>query len=216
MPEFGYIAVEGIDSSGKTELAKFLAERYDASLILDETHHNPFLKDFYVNPAQSAFSAQIFFLLSRYQQLKELNQPDLFERRKVADFIFARDGLLARLNLNQREYGLYQSLSKLMEAEIPIPDLVIYLQTSAAVAWEKIKKRKNSLPTNLTLNYLENLSQAFDRYFFHYRQSPLLIVNANSLDLFDNKSDLELIWAEIPKTTFGTRYFAPVSKDVLL
>lgn len=215
MPEFNYIAIEGIPASGRTELARFLSERLDASLILDEIENNPFLKDFYANPARFAFSAQIFFLVNRYQQLKQLAQPDLFERKKLADFIFARDAIFARQNLNQREYGLYQSLSNLMEAEIPPPDLVVYLQTPAPLALERLRQRKNP-QANITLNQLENLSAAFDQFFFHYDQTPLLIVNTAYLDLFNRKNDLESILSEINKTTFGTRYFAPVGKDVLL
>lgn len=215
MSEFNYIAVEGIPASGKTKLARFLAERMGATLVVDETENNPFLKDFYAHPTRFAFSAQIFFLLNRYQKLQQLAQPDLFERKKVADYIFARDVLFARLNLNQKEYGLYQSLSKLMEAEIPSPDLVVYLQTPAAVTLERLRQKKNPHP-NLTLNQLENLSAAFDQYFFHYDQTPLLIVNTANLDLFNRKADLESILPEINKTTFGTRYFSPVGKDALL
>ena len=215
MSELNYIAVEGIEASGKTELARFLAEKLGASLILDETNNNPFLKDFYFNPHRFAFSAQIFFLVNRYQQLQQLSQPDLFERQKVADFVFARDEIFARLNLNQREYGLYQSLSRLMETEIPAPDIVAYLQTPASMDYQRIKQKRNP-STNLTLNYLENLSQAFDHYFFHYSQTPLLIVNTANFDLFNKKTDLEAILTEIHKTTFGTRYFSPVGKDALL
>jgi len=215
MSELNYIAVEGVEASGKTELARFLAEKLGASLILDETDNNPFLRDFCFSPHRFAFSAQIFFLVNRYQQLKQLSQPDLFERRKVSDFVFARDEIFARLNLNQREYGLYQSLSRLMETEILAPDLVVYLQTPTGLAHQRIKLKKNP-SANLTLNYLENLSQAFDHYFFHYSQTPLLIVNTANLDLFNKKADLEAILTEIHKTTFGTRYFTPAGKEVLL
>ncbi len=215
MSEFNYIAVEGIPASGRSELTRFLAERLDAALILDETENNPFLKDFHANPARFAFSAQIFFLVNRYQQLKQLAQPDLFERKKVADFIFARDAIFAKQNLNQGEYSLYQSLSKLMESEIPSPDLVVYLQTPAPLALERLRQKKNP-QFNITIDQLENLSTAFDQYFFHYDQTPLLIVNTANLDLFNRKADLESILSEISKTAFGTRYFAPVGKDVLL
>jgi len=213
---FNYIAVEGALASGKTPLARFLAEKSGADLLLDDAQGNLFLADFYSNPARFAFSAQIFFLVSRYQKLKQLAEPDLFIQKKVADYIFARDEIFARLNLNQREYSLYQSLSQKMESEILSPDLVIYLQASAVVTQARIKERKTSYNSNLSLEYIEKLTQAFDQYFFHYSQTPLLIVNTNQLNLFAKEGDLELIVSEIEKTNYGTRYFAPASKDVLL
>lgn len=216
MQGFNYIAVEGVLASGKTLLAYFLAEKMGATPILGEGASNPFLADFHENPSRFALPAQIFFLVSRYQQLKQLAEPDLFIPKRVADYIFARDEIFARINLNPREYDLYQSLAKMMEKEIPAPDLVIYLQASASHILNRIKLKKIEFHHNLTSNYVENLVGAFDQFFFHYSQTPLLIVNTNQLDLFNKESDLELVAAEIEKTSFGTRYFAPAQKDVLL
>lgn len=216
MSQFDYIAVEGIIGSGKSGLATFLSQKLGATLILDDTRANPFLADFYTDPARFSFSAQIFFLLTRYQQLKALAEPDLFERKRVADYVFARDEIFARLNLNQREYSLYQNLHKMIRTEIVPPDLVLYLQTQPAAALNRVRSRKTSHHAHLTAAYLESLSTAFDQYFFHYDQTPLLIVKTDDLDLSGKQSDMELIWAEIEKTSYGTRYIAPAGKDVLL
>jgi deoxyadenosine/deoxycytidine kinase len=216
MSQFNYIAVEGIVGSGKTSLANFLGQKLGAALVLDHTQANPFLADFYANPARFSFSAQIFFLLTRYQQLKLLAEPDLFESKRVADYVFARDEIFARLNLNQREYTLYQNLYKMVQSEIIPPDLVIYLQTPALTASNRIRSLKPVHHSHLTPAYLGSLSSAFDQYFFNYNLTPLLIVNTDNLDLFKKQSDIELILSEVEKTTFGTRYFAPAQKDVLL
>jgi deoxyadenosine/deoxycytidine kinase len=216
MPQFNYIAVEGANSTGKTNLARFLAERMDASLVLDNPESNPFLADFYTHPTRHAFSTQIFFLVSRYRQLKELAQPDLFVKRRVADYTFVRDQIFAKLNLTPREYGLYQSLVNMMQTEIPVPDLVVYLQVRSQSTLERIRQHKKAYAEAMTPGYLAGLVESFDHFFFHYTLTPLLIVNTSGLNLFESNQDLELVFQEIKKTSFGTRYFTPAQKDVLL
>ncbi|MCI0530940.1 MAG: deoxynucleoside kinase [candidate division Zixibacteria bacterium] len=216
MPGFDYIAVEGAPASGKTLLAAFLAEKLKARPALEDLQGNSFLAEFYRNPPRYSFSTQIYFLVTRYQELKQLAEPDMFAKKNVSDFTFSKDKVYARLNLNQRELALYQNLSKMMESEIPKPDLIIYLQVSAAVAQKRLGERDKKQELYSNKLYLQSLCKAFDQYFFNYNETPLLIVKANQLDFANKKSDLELILTELSKPVAGTRYFDPAPLQTLL
>ncbi len=196
-PTFRYIAIEGPIGVGKTSLCHLLAEEFNLQLNLEQVEENPFLPDFYKDRTKFAFQTQIFFLLSRYRQQKEMTQQDLFHQGYVSDYIFAKDRIFAQLNLSEDELSLYESIYNLLDARIPKPDLVIFLQASTEVLKERIKKRKISYEKNINFDYLAELGQAYSRFFFTYTQTPLLVVNCSELDYVGKPEDYKNLLHEI-------------------
>jgi deoxyguanosine kinase len=210
MAEIDYIVVEGAIGAGKTSLAKILAEKMDARLILEETEENPFLSDFYKDRERYAFQTQIFFLLSRYRQQRELFTPDLFQKKVVSDYFFAKDRIFASVTLSQNEFYLYERLLSILEKDIPKPDLVIYLQTTAEVLLKRIKERDRPYEKNINLEYIQTLNEAYNYYFFHYTKTPLLVVNTDRIDFVHNEADLEDLLKQLKKPHVGTKYYVPL------
>jgi deoxyguanosine kinase len=209
MSEPKYIAIEGVIGAGKTTLSKMLGRELKAELLLDDAMNNPFLTDFYKNPKRYAFSVQLFYLLTRYQQQQGLMVRDLFAQRIIADYTFARDKIFASVNLSKRELILYEKLVPLLSAEIPKPDLTIYLQTSTPVLLDRIKKRNVSIEKTIDADYIERLNQAFNNFFFHYEESPLLVVKTDSIDFVQNQDDFKNLVDIIGKPLTGKKYYVP-------
>jgi deoxyadenosine/deoxycytidine kinase len=201
-----YIAVEGVIGVGKTTLAKRLAKSLGASALLEVVEENPFLPKFYEDPETYSFQTQIFFLLSRYRQQLELSQRELFTESIVADYIFAKDQIFATLNLAEAELALYRTIVPLLEARLHRPDLVIYLQATTEILLDRIKRRGRIYEQGLSREYLETLADAYNHFFFHYTETPLLIVNTNEMDLASRDEDYERLLADIRAHTSGTRY----------
>ncbi|MEP0828536.1 MAG: deoxynucleoside kinase [bacterium] len=214
MPEPQYIAIEGVIGAGKTTLARMLAEKLKAQLLLDDAMNNPFLVDFYKNPKRHAFSAQLYFLLTRYQQQQTLLVRDLFAERIVADYSFARDPIFATVNLNGKELTLYEKILPLLTANIPKPDLTIYLQTSTPVLLQRIKKRAISFEKGISEEYLKQLNESFNYFFFHYEDSPLLVVKTDDIDFVSNPNDFENLMQVIMKPASGKRYYVPAGSNL--
>ena len=177
-----YIVVEGPIGVGKTSLAKILAAEFQARCVFEKVEDNPFLPKFYEDRETYAFQNQLFFLLSRYQQQRELIQQDLFSQNMVADYLFAKDKIFATLTLNSEELSLYQQIYQLLDTRIPKPDLVVYLQARPEVLYKRIKKRDKKYERGVTLEYLEEVAQAYNRYFFQYDETPLLVVSTSEID----------------------------------
>jgi len=192
-----YIAIEGPIGVGKTTLSRLLAEEFNYRMVLEDVHGNPFLSDFYKDRSKHAFQTQVFFLLSRYRQQKELAQQDLFQRGVVSDYIFAKDKVFAYLNLSEDELSLYESLYNLLDSQILKPDLVIFLQAATDVLKERIKKRKIPYEKHIEPSYLENLAQAYNRFFFSYNETPLLTVNCSEIDFVEKPEDYQNLKKEI-------------------
>ena len=205
-----YIAIEGPIGVGKTTLAELLAEQFGAKTLLEEVDTNPFLPKFYEDPKKYAFQTQVFFLLSRYQQQRELSQYDLFKNSVVSDYLFAKDRIFAYLNLDDDELALYEQLYRLIDARITKPDLVIYLQASSKVLIERIKKRGKDYEQGITEQYLERLVDAYNRYFFYYKETPLLVVNTSAIDFVNNREDREDLIKEIDSVKGGVQYYIPL------
>lgn len=206
----GYIVVEGPLGVGKTSLAQLLAERINAKAILEETEGNPFLTNFYGEPRRFAFQTQIYFLLRRFQKQEEINQIDLFKRTVVSDFLFDKDRIFARINLDDGEFGLYEQVFQILKATVIKPDLVIFLQAKADILRERIRKRDREYEKSITLKYLEQINQAFNEFFFHYTETPLLVINASYIDFVNVPSDLDELVLEIEKMEKGTKYYVPL------
>jgi deoxyguanosine kinase len=205
--QLDYISIEGVIGAGKTSLAKLLAERTSARLILEETESNPFLPDFYKDTRRYAFQTQLFFLLSRHKQQQELFTTDLFHKKTVSDYLFEKDRIFASVNLDEREFYLYEKLFSLLNKDIPKPDLVIYLQASSEILFKRIKKSGRPFEKTIDSGYIKALNEAFNHYFFHYTQTPLLVVNTDQIDLLHDQRELSGL-LNLLKTPFGgTQYY---------
>jgi len=214
MREPHYIAIEGMIGAGKTTLATLLAERLNAHLVLEEVEKNPFLERFYEDPERFAFQTQIFFLLSRYRQQLEIPSPDLFGRKVISDYCFARDKIFARVNLRNDELVLYEKILALLEPRVPKPDLVVYLQASTEMLLERIRRRGRSFEADIDVDYVRTLNEAYNHFFFHYDETPLLVVNTREVDFFSNPAHLDSIIHQIRSPHAGTRYYVPfLSED---
>jgi len=205
-----YIAIEGAIGVRKTSLAKFLANQFGWRLVQEEVGINPFLERFYENPKKYAFQTQLFFLLSRYRQQRELAQGNLFENGVVSDYVLAKDKIFALVNLEDDEISLYDAIYKLLVSTVPRPDLVIYLQARPEVLLSRVRKRGVEYERNISLDYLKTLSDAYNEYFFHYNETPLLVVNTSEIDFVESPRDLEHLVREVKSVKRGTHHYIPL------
>ncbi|MFQ5480295.1 MAG: deoxynucleoside kinase [Thermodesulfobacteriota bacterium] len=210
MENIRYIAIEGPIGVGKTSLAARLAEEFGGVTMIEEVEANPFLPKFYSDLKKHAFQTQVFFLLSRYQQQKEMLQQDLFGSVVVADYLFAKDRIFAYLNLDENELTLYEQVYRLLDTSILKPDLVIYLQASTEVLLDRIDKRALEFESGINEEYIERLVEAYNRYFFHYTETPLLSVNTSGIDFVENSSDFSDLVKEIKNMKGGSQHYIPV------
>ena len=206
-----YLAIEGVIGAGKTTLCTMLGETLGAKVVLERFEENPFLKDFYRDPDRYAFQTQIFFLLTRYKQQQELFQADLFHRFLVTDYIFEKDKIFAYLNLQDEELKLYETLVSSIEHSIPAPDLVVYLQSSIPRLMQNIKQRGRSYEASMSETYIQELNEAYNYFFFRYKATPLLIVNAAEMDFVGNKEHYQDLLKEIFRPTrAAVEYYNPL------
>jgi deoxyadenosine/deoxycytidine kinase len=205
--KYRYIVVEGPIGTGKTSLAKRLAERFQAGLLLENAEGNPFLPRFYEDPKRHALSAQLFFLFQRMNQVQELKQLDLFGHATVSDFFLEKDPLFAKLTLGDDEYALYQQIYQHMRPQAPNPDLVIYLQSPPNVLAERVRQRAIAYEQEISESYLARLADSYSEFFYHYNASPLLIVNNANLNIVDRPRDFELLVERIGQMRGGREFF---------
>jgi deoxyadenosine/deoxycytidine kinase len=206
-----YIVVEGPIGVGKTSLAQRLAETFACELVLEGAYSNPFLERFYRNPRHAALPTQLYFLLQRARQMEELRQSDLFAPTRVADFLLEKDRLFAELNLDVTELGLYEQVAATLDLDPPKPDLVIYLQAPAQVLMRRIRHRGLAYEQLIAEDYLERLGEAYARFFYSFEGSPLLIVNAASIDPINRESDYQELLRTILSVKHGRQFFNPAA-----
>ena len=207
--KFRSIAVEGPIGVGKTSFVDLLEKKFDAHKVLEDIE-NPFLKDFYEDKGGAAFQAQLFFLLTRNQQLQQLQQRDLFNQITICDFIFPKDKIFAYLNLNDSELLIYDKLYDMLEPQVPKPDLVIYLQAKTSRLLERIKKRNREYEAPISEAYINEVNKAYNYFFFHYTQTPLLVIDATSIDFVHREEHLDELIEQIRKMERGVQYYQPL------
>lgn len=207
---FRYIAIEGPVGIGKTALAERLAARFDATTVLEDAD-NPFLGDFYADRPGSALQSQLFFLLNRHRQQVSLKQADLFTSLTICDYLFERDKIYAFLNLDDNELFIYQRLYDLLSADVSPPDLVIYLQAPTDVLVKRLKDRPSPEDRSLVPDpgYLKEINEAYHYFFFHYAETPLLVVETSEIDLGGNDRALDDLTRQIQSMGRGTQYYVP-------
>jgi deoxyguanosine kinase len=195
--KFRHIAVEGPIGAGKTSLARRLAERLGAELLLELPGENPFLSRFYQDMARYALPTQLFFLFQRARQLEALAQPDMFGRPVLSDFLLDKDPLFARITLSADEMTLYQKIYDAIRPQAPAPDLVIYLQAQPATLHERVRRRAADFERGIGEDYLALLAESYARFFYNYAAAPVLIVNSENLNFVAREADLELLLARV-------------------
>jgi deoxyguanosine kinase len=205
-----YIVVDGPIGVGKTTLSRLLADAFEARLILEQVDENPFLKKFYEHPSRHAFQTQLFFLLTRYRQQRELAQQDLFSQNTVVDYLFAKDQIFAQLNLDTDELALYRQLFGLLDARLPKPDLVVYLQARADVLLARLRKRDRDYERRIAGEYIERVAEAYRDYFFYYDETPLLVVNSSDIDFVANSEEMADLIREIKGMGQGVQHYIPL------
>ncbi|MEM7245262.1 MAG: deoxynucleoside kinase [Acidobacteriota bacterium] len=203
-----HIAVEGPIGVGKTTLTRRLANHYGCREVLEDLR-NPFLEDFYAGTKGAAFQCQVYFLLQRYSQQQQLLQGDLFRQRTVCDYLFHKDKIFAYLNLDQDDLNVYERLYGVLVEQLPKPDLVIYLQAPDEVLLERIARRDRRAERRISRDYLSELNKAYNYFFFHYSETPLLAINTSQLDLAKSKEDFDVVLRQVEQLEGGTRYFVP-------
>ncbi len=204
-----YVVVEGPIGVGKTSLARRLATSFGSELVLEQPENNPFLERFYQDPRHGALPAQLFFLFQRVRLVETMRQTDMFDQVRVSDFLLDKDRLFAGVTLDQDELHLYEQVYKKLSVDVPVPDLVIYLQAPVEVLMERVTRRGVSYERLIKREYLERLMEAYARFFHEYDKSPLLIINTAHVDLVDSDEDYELLFEEIKRVRRGRRYFNP-------
>ena len=205
-----YIVVEGPIGVGKTTLARQLAEEFRARAVLEQIDDNPFLKKFYDDPRSYAFQTQLFFLLNRYRQQRELAQQDLFNQSTVADYLFAKDQIFAQANLDGDELALYRQLFSLLDSRLPKPDLVVYLQARADVLLERLRKRDRDYERRISPEYVKRIAEAYRDFFFYYDETPLLVVNSSDVDFVAHSDELDDLIREIGTMGRGVQHYIPL------
>lgn len=212
LDRYRYVVVEGPIGVGKTSLAHRIAQHTGAATLLEKPDDNPFLAKFYQNHARYALATQLFFLFQRGNEVRDLAQMDLFRESTVADYLFDKDTLFARLNLSDEEFALYQQIYHSMQPHAPVPDLVIYLQAAPATLAERVRRRAKPYEQNISDAYLQRLAQSYSDFFYHYDAAPVLMVNSDHLNFVDGDEDFTLLMQRIEEMR-GPREFLSKGRD---
>jgi len=207
-----YLAVEGPIRVGKSTLANIVADRLNAQRVM-EPENNPFLRPFYEGERGAGFQAQFAFLIRRFEQLQRLEVGPKSQKAVVADYIFEKDKIFAYINLSDAELEVYNRYYQLFRQQLPLPDLVIYLQASPEVLKKRLRKKNIPSEVSVSDDYIEEVVRAYEHFFFHYTSSDLLVVNTNDIDFVEHHSDLQELLRRVSEPIRGTQYFLPLSSS---
>ncbi len=207
--KYPYVVVEGPIGSGKTTLAKMLADQFSADYLSEKAEANPFLPRFYQDAQRYGLPTQLFFLFQRANQIKDLSQRDMFAKPIVADFFLEKDPIFARLNLDDEEYALYLQIFQHLQLKAPKPDLVIYLQTPVDALMERIEERNVSYEQAMPREYVERLANAYSEFFHNYNVSPVLIVNNEKLNILKHQEAFNLLLDRVENIKSQREFFNP-------
>ena len=206
--EHCHIAVEGAIGVGKSTVAQRLADRLGSGTLMESVDDNPFVELFYQNPSRHALAVQLSFLFSRLKQWQSIHQLNLFSQGMVSDYLFAKDRLFASINLTDEEFILYDQVARLVSVDIPKPDLVIYLQSDHNIIMERIRSRNRSMERGLTPDYLKRVMVGYDNFFFHYQETPLLVVQTDKLNFAESDEAIDALIDRIRNMRSNTEFWA--------
>ena len=206
--KYHYVAVEGPIGAGKTSLARRLAQHAGAVALLEKPDENPFLARFYQDPPRYALAAQLFFLFQRGNEVRDLAQMDMFRTITVADYLFDKDPLFARLNLSDEEFALYQQIYHSLQLQAPVPDLVIYLQAAPETLVERVRRRAQPFEQTISDDYLFRVAQGYSDFFYHYDAAPVMMVNTEHLNFEDDAEDFALLLQRIEEMRGPREFFS--------
>lgn len=206
-----HIAVEGAIGVGKSTVAQRLADRLGSATLMESIDDNPFVELFYQNPSRHALAVQLSFLFSRLKQWQSIHQQELFSQGLVSDYLFAKDRLFASINLTDEEFHLYDQVARLVSVDIPRPDLVIYLQSKHDIIMNRIRNRDRTEERGMTPDYLQKVMAGYDNFFFHYQETPLLIVQTDRINFADSDEAVDALIDRIRDMRSGTEFWADYS-----
>ncbi|MFQ5432812.1 MAG: deoxynucleoside kinase [Nitrospinota bacterium] len=209
-PRYRYIAIEGPIGVGTTSLTAMLARQFGAAELYEKVDDNPFLAKFYEDREKYALSTQLFFLVSRYRQLGEANQLNLFQKNVVADYMLEKDLIFAELNLNSDEYEIYNEIYRHLSVNVARPDLVIFLTAQTDRLIERVRMRGRDFESGISEKYIKEVNEAYHRFFFRYDKGPMLQVNTNEIDFVKNKEDFQKLLDKISSPVKGREFFNPL------
>ncbi len=205
-----FIAIEGPLRVGKSTLARILAETLHAKRVV-EPEDNPFLDRFYQERNGMALATQMWFLVERFEQMRETARELAGSEPwpVVADYLFEKDKLFAYINLSDAELELYNRYYQIFRAEVPAPDLVIYLKASPEVLKLRLKRKGLTQEKEISDAYIEQVAKAYEHFFFHYTASDLLVVDTSEIDFVNRPQDLALLLKRLSEPVKGKQYFLP-------
>lgn len=207
-----YIAIEGPIGVGKTTLVNRISERMRARVVLEVVEENPFLPKFYQDRDRFAFQTQLFFLMSRFKQQQQLLQADLFTPNIIADYHILKDRIFARLTLENEELALYERVYRSLESQVLKPDVLIYLHAPLPVLLERIQRRDRPFERNFDEAYLSDLARAYQLFFAHYTDTPLLSLDNSEMNYADETEEsaavMDTIFDEIMRLAGASELLA--------
>ena len=192
MGPYAYIAIEGNIGAGKTTFTELVAKQYGYELILERFEENPFLERFYEDPKSHAFSVELAFVADRFKQLREaLGSRNLFRQQILADYSFAKSLIFAKANLPQSEFVLFRTMFRLMEAQVPQPEVIAILNPGIEKVKNQIVERGRSYEQDMPEGYLERVWSGYEEHYKFHRGSRVLWIDTSDLDFVKNNEDFE-------------------------
>lgn len=195
-----HVAITGNIGAGKTTLAQMLANHYGWDVLFEAVEGNPYLADFYGDMERWAFNLQIYFLNSRFEQVKTIRDSgrSVIQDRTIYEdaFIFAKN-LYETGQMTPRDYETYRGLFENMLSLVRPPDLMIYLRADLPKLVRQIQKRGRSYELSISEDYLASLNALYEQFAVDYTIGELLIIDVNELNYADRPDDFRFVTQQI-------------------